>query len=115
MDLDDFSADEDLALLGLMRAVIQADGDYSNEERAEVIALRDEMGADRFDSAIAGARERFGTLAALKEHAKSIHREPVRSTIMRRLMAVAASDGVDESEEAPIRWLAHAWPDAKLS
>ncbi len=115
MDLDDFTPNEDLALLGLMRAVIQADGDYSNEERAEVAALREEMGAKRFEDAIGKAKERFGTLAALKEHVKSIDRVPVQSSILRKLMTVAAADGVAESEEAPIRWLAHAWPNARLS
>lgn len=115
MDLDSFTPDEDLALLGLLRAVIQADGEYTLEERAEVVALRDQMGAARFDRAIAQAKSQLTTLAELKAHAKTIERVDVQTTILRRLVSVAASDGVEQSEEAPIRWLAHAWPEARLN
>jgi len=114
MDLSDFSVDEDLALLGLMRAVVRADGEYSPAERSEMKKLREEMGASRFDVAVGIATERFTSLAALKEHAASIERVDAQSRILRRLVSVAASDGVTDDEEKPLRWLARAWPEASL-
>lgn len=114
MSLTDLSAEEDVALLGLMRAVVRADGEYSPAEQKEMEALRDEMGEARFSAAIEAAKARFTSLAALKEHAASIERVEAQTLIFRRLVSVVASDGVTDDEEEPLRWLARAWPRASL-
>ncbi len=115
MSLSDFTPDEDLALLGLMRAVVKADGDYSPEEQREIAALREEMGEDRFDTAIEAAKTRFESLKLLKEHAATITRKEAQTVILRKLVGLAVSDRVTEDEEKPLRWLARTWPEADLS
>ncbi len=114
MSLSDLSAEEDLVLLGLMRAVVRADGEYSAAEQKAMEALRDEMGQERFDAAVEAAKARFTSLASLKEHAASIERADAQSAIFNRLVSVAASDGVRDEEERPLRWLARTWPNASL-
>ena len=109
MNVSSLSKDETLALVGLLREIVQADDDYSESERAGVRALRDAIGGDRFDAAVLAARDRFTSRALLKEHAKTIVRPEARKLIHDELRKVAESDGVTESEAEPLRWLASWW------
>ena len=114
MSLSDLSPEEDTLLLGLMRSIVQADGDYSPQEKREIAALREEMGGARFDTAVAAAEARFADETPLKALAKTVTAVPTQTVILRRLMRVAAADGVTPGEEKPLRWLANAWPSAQV-
>lgn len=109
MRLSELNEDEELALLGLMREIVQADGDYSPGERRAVDELREELGPARFDKAILRAMDAFDSRAELKEHAKKITRPGARKAIFDALTSVAASDGVTSNEEKPLAWLASWW------
>lgn len=109
MRLSDLSENEELALLGLMREIVQADGEYTDAERRVVEAMRRELGEARFDKAILRAMDAFDSRAELKEHAKTITRPEARRAIYDALAKVASADGVDETEEAPLAWLASWW------
>ena len=109
MRLSELNEDEELALLGLMREIVQADGEYSPGERHAVDELRTELGTARFDKAILRAMDAFDSRAELKEHAKKITRPEARRAIYAALEKVAASDGVTESEAKPLAWLASWW------
>lgn len=111
MDIKDLTPDEDLVFMGLLREVIQADGEYSFEEREEVAALEEKMGSARFLTAM-NAAKKIESLAALKEHAKHITRVEAQRVIMDFLIHIAAVDGVDADEEKPLRWLASWWNHA---
>ncbi|MEM9190182.1 MAG: TerB family tellurite resistance protein [Myxococcota bacterium] len=109
MKLSDLNDHEDLALVGLLREVVQADGEFSDIEREEVAKIRAELGGDRFDDAVAGVKERFPSRAAFKEFLKTIERKEARHLIFETMVSVAASDGVDISEEKPLLWLTSWW------
>jgi uncharacterized tellurite resistance protein B-like protein len=109
MRIDELNDAEELALLGLMREIVQADGEYTPGERAAVDALRTELGVARFDKAILRAMDAFDSRAELKEHAKTITRPEARELIFETLKKVAAADGVGQTEEKPLAWLASWW------
>lgn len=114
MKLNELNADEQTLFLGLMREIVTADGEYSDEERAETGAIEAEMGADAFIAAMTRAKEEYHSRTDIMEAAKSISRVEAQKVIMDRLIHIASSDGVDDAEEKPLRWLAKAWPDAVL-
>jgi uncharacterized tellurite resistance protein B-like protein len=109
MKIDELTAGEALALLGLLREVVQADDVFSDAERASVAEIAAALGKARFDETAALAQRRFATRAALKEHAKTITRKEARVLIHATLVKVAESDGTAPPEEAPLRWLASWW------
>ncbi len=109
MEIDELTPDEELALVGLLREVIQADGEYTDMERAAVRIVRDGLGAARFDDAIGRAQARFRSRADLKDHARTIGRPEARKLIFDVLEHVARVDGVDQAEEKPLAWLASWW------
>lgn len=108
IDVDDFSPEEDTALLGLLREIVQADGEYSLEEVEEVEGVRQALGADRFENAIEEASA-FSSRAELKNFLRDISRPKAQQVIFDILTQVAASDGVSPEEEKPLRWLASWW------
>lgn len=109
MQVQDLNAAEDVALLGLLREVVQADGVFTDIEQAEVARIRDAIGETRFNAAIHVVQDRFASRGELKEYLKTIERPGARRVIYDILIEVAASDGVDPSEEAPLRWLKSWW------
>ncbi len=109
MELADLTADEATALVGLLREIVQADHDYSTAEEGAVQGIRTELGRERFDAAIDDVRERFPHRHDLKEHVKTISRPEARKLIYDRLFQVAEADGLDSSEEKPLKWLASWW------
>ena len=109
MDIGDLTDEERIALVSLLREVIQADDVYSDAERRGIRALRKEMGEAVFDDAVAEAADRFRSRADVKAHAKSITRPEARRLIYERLLEVADSDGLVPAEEKPLVWLASWW------
>jgi uncharacterized tellurite resistance protein B-like protein len=109
MEIRDLSPDEDVLLLGLLREVVQADGDYTDAERGQVHQLRDALGQERFERAVAEAQSRFASRAALKDAAKEITDQETRERIFEVLERAAASDGLNEREQKPLKWLASWW------
>ena len=109
MDIADLDDSEALALVGLMREVVQADGDYSPEEQGVVREIRDALGHERFDATIERAKQELPGRAEVKAHAKTIERQEARWAIWEQLVDIARSDGVDAEEEKPLVWLARWW------
>lgn len=114
MKLNELSADEQTLFLGLMREIVTADGEYSDEEKAEVSAIEAEMGSASFVTAMTRAKEEYHSRTTIMEAAKAVTRVEAKKVIMDRLIHMASSDGVDDAEEKPLRWLAKAWPDAVM-
>ena len=109
MGVDKLTQDETLVLVGLLREVIHADGVYSEEERAQVRALAETIGQDRFDEAIKEASTRFKSRDQLKAAAKAVERVEAHRTILDCLRKVAASDAIAPEEEKPLMWLDSWW------
>jgi hypothetical protein len=109
MELRELTPEEDAVLLGFMREIITADGQYSGPERAQVLALESALGKDRVGRAMADAQQRFPTRTDLKEAAKLVTRVEARQTIFAFLEKVAKSDILTGEEDQPLKWLASWW------
>ena len=109
MELRDLTPDEDAVLLGFMREIITADGEYSGPERAQVLALESALGKDRVGRAMADAKKRFPSRKELKDAAKLVTRPEARTAIFAFLEKVAKSDILTSEEDQPLKWLASWW------
>lgn len=109
MKLSELSSDEALVLVGFMRIIVRADGDFSDAEREHVHSVEAELGYDRFQKAMLDVRGHADQLDLLKTAAKAVTRPEARRTIYDRLEDIAASDDISSEEEKPLRWLASWW------
>ncbi len=109
MELSELTADERLALVGLLKAVIQADKTYSKEESIELRKVALKVGEELFNDTVMVARERFKSLAAIKAHAETIKRQPARELIMKTLYEMAVPDELSAEEKALLEWLGKQW------
>lgn len=113
MELSQLTSDETLVLVGLMRVVIQADGEFSNPEREHVALVRTALGTDRFTQAMLTATEQYPDNETLKNAAKAVTRVEARKAIHDVLVKIAASDTITAEEEKPLRWLESWWEIAR--
>ncbi|MBX7191648.1 MAG: TerB family tellurite resistance protein [Sandaracinaceae bacterium] len=109
MELSELTHDEVLVLVGFMRVVIQADGQFSNAEREHVALVRTALGTDRFTQAMLEATERFADNESLKRATKAISRPAARRAIHDVLVKIAASDTLTAEEDKPLRWIESWW------
>jgi tellurite resistance protein len=108
LKLDDLDANEAACLLGFLREVVQADGEYSVEEQAKMAEVRAAMGSSKFDTAVADAKA-FKSRVELQEAAKQVTRTAAQQLIVDTLIKVAAVDGIEEDETRPMKWLVKHW------
>jgi len=109
MSSSTLTADEATFLMGMLREVVQADGEYSAEEAEEVAKIKEDLGDEGFEAAVAAAKETFISRKALAEWAPKITRTEAQDAILDTLSAVAASDDIAPGEDEPIQWLSKAW------
>ncbi len=109
MELSQLTHDETLVLVGFMRVVIQADGEFSETEREHVALVRTALGTERFTNAMREASAAFPDNATLKDAAKAITRREAREAIHDVLVKVAASDTITKEEDKPLRWIESWW------
>lgn len=109
MSLSTLTAEEATVLLGMLREVVQADGEYSAEEAAEMAQIKEALGDERFEAAVEAARTTFTSRRVLAEWVPKVTRPEARDVILDTLSAVAASDDIAPGEDEPIQWLAKAW------
>lgn len=113
MELSLLTHDETLVLVGFMRVVIQADGEFSNPEREHVALVRTALGTDRFTQAMLEATKAFPDNDTLKRATKAVTRPEARSAIHDVLVKIAASDAITPEEEKPLRWIESWWELAR--
>ena len=109
MNLSELNHEETVVLLGFMRVIIQADGEFTESERVHVANVRDTLGLERFQTAMHEATQRFDTNDALKDATKAIARPEAREVIHALLVEVAEADSVTPEEEKPLRWIESWW------
>jgi uncharacterized tellurite resistance protein B-like protein len=106
----DLTDEERLALVGLLKVVIQADKLYGRLESVELKRLASQIGSDRFHEAVEQARVRFPSVDAIKEHAATIERPAARALIFEAVQGMALADQQLKPEELEVmRWLAELW------
>jgi len=109
MDLPDLNDDELLVLIGFLRAVMRADGTYSDQEKGYIASLSEQFGAERFRDAMNRAYDVYPDMDTLKEGAKTLGREPAKQLILDACVHASAVDGVAEAETLPLSWMARTW------
>ena len=110
MDLKDLTKDEQLALGGLVRLMIRADGVFSEEEEERVSAIGEELGGGALLwRIVSDSAQAFRTDADVRRAASEIKRQGARELILGVLTSVAVADTVTVSEQGLIDALRAAW------
>jgi hypothetical protein len=109
MKLSELNQDERLALMGLLKAVIRADKDFSAEEAEEVKNVKAALGADVWRYTLDLARQHIHSLEDVKRAADQVLRQPARELIFGTLHAVAVPGDIVPAEEKILTWLALSW------
>lgn len=109
LEMSELSHDEELALIGLLKAVIQVDKQLGFEESEELKRVAAMMGAARFHDRVMEAKELFFTLESIKDHAQKVTRQPARQLIFNLLLEMAKRDDLLTGEEDLLEWLAGLW------
>ena len=77
MNLNELNHEETVVLLGFMRVIIQADGEFTENERAHVASVRNALGQERFQTAMHEATQRFQANDALNVARRMKTRRPL--------------------------------------
>ena len=109
LEMSELSHDEELALIGLLKAVIQVDKQLGFEESEELKRVAAMMGVERFRGRVEEARGLFDTLDSIKDHAKKVTRQPARQLIFNLLLEMAKRDDLLTGEEDLLEWIASLW------
>ncbi len=109
MELSDLNQDEQLALTGLLEYVVLASGHVTEDEEAEIDAIVEALGEDKYRAAVEEVDRRFPDEDALKKFLATITRQEARELIYGSVMEAAMTDTVEGRESALLGWLADAW------
>jgi uncharacterized tellurite resistance protein B-like protein len=105
----DLNDDERLALVSLLRLVVQADKQYSREEDSRLAQISSEMGDDLYDGTVTEARAKLPTPEDVRRHAAKVVRPESRAFILGLLQGIAAADGEATEEKVEIEALLRLW------
>ncbi len=110
MKISALNENERLALLGLLKMVIQADRKVSPEEIEQLNKLAAEMGPDKWNASKQLAMDRFKDLNEIRAFAEvGVERQAARELIYELLKDMANADEQDPMEESVMRWIARVW------
>ncbi|MEC7523266.1 MAG: hypothetical protein VYE22_25525 [Myxococcota bacterium] len=97
-----------LALGGLVRLMLQADGKVTLRENAAVGDLAIRLGAELW-TALVRAEMELPNAERVRAHAATVARPEIRSLIRDALEELARADGMDDAERELLEWLDEAW------
>lgn len=110
MTLADLTAAERLALGGLVRVIIRADGSFSEEEESRIDTIGDELGGrEQLWRAISDSAQAFRDDPAIRAAALAVTRPEVRELILEVMAGVAAADSISPKEMSLIDALRKEW------
>jgi hypothetical protein len=109
MELKDLNGDERTALVGLVRAVVMADNQVSEDEIEEVEEIVDAFGEEAYQAALDGFEGRFPDEEAFRQFLVGITRQEARELIYGTVLQGAAADAIEGGESELLAWLADAW------
>jgi uncharacterized tellurite resistance protein B-like protein len=110
MNLSELNDDEKLALAALLARVALADGEVSEAEIEEVVALADEMEEEGFRTLFTYAQTKFtDDESAIELANSSVTRLPSRELILTILSDLANTDGANRSETLVIQKMRNRW------
>lgn len=109
MELHDLNTDERTALVGLVKAIIFADGHISDDEREEVAEIIEALGEEAYQKHMDAFEERFPDEPSFQKFLKTITRQEARELIYGTILDGAAADAIEGGESELLAWLASAW------
>ena len=110
MKLSQLTNDEQLALGGLLRLLVRADGEFSVAEEERIDAVGDELGGkDLLWKAISTSAQHFKNDQDIRRAGLGIERKEVRELVLSILESVAIADTMSASEEGIIVALKSHW------
>ena len=109
MNISELSAEERVALMGLLKLTVSADHEMSPGESNELLRIADEMGRPNFIEARKDAQDQFKSLDDIKAALAAVTRVEARNQIYRAALEVAKPDDIVEDEAFILRWVAETW------
>jgi uncharacterized tellurite resistance protein B-like protein len=109
LEIKDLSYEEEVVLVGLLKAIIRADHKLSGQEHEEVRRIASSMGQERFAERVGQAQQLFSQLSDIKSYATRITRQGARELIYALLYGLADADGFASEEETLLVWLGEVW------
>jgi hypothetical protein len=109
MELADLNEEEQIALAGLLEFVVLASGHVTPDEEAEIAAIIEALGEERYRAAVDEADKRFADEQALRAFLVKIDRQEAREIIYGTLIEAAMCDTVEGRENTLLAWLADQW------
>jgi hypothetical protein len=109
MELKDLNQDERTALVGLMKLIVMADGNVSEEELEEVEEIVDAFGEDNYQQTLDAFEKRFQDAKSFQAFLRTIGREEARDLIFATVLESADTEGIEGEEADLLDWLAKAW------
>jgi len=109
MELTDLDADERMALVALMKLIVMADGNVSEEEVEQVEAVVQAFGEEAYRSSMNEVDAKFPDEKSLKAFLAKTGRPEARELIYATILDTAISDAVEGHESELLNWLAKEW------
>jgi len=109
MELKDLNGDERTALVGLMREVVMADANLSDDELDEVADIVDAFGEEGYQAALDAFEARFSDEESFRGFLATITRQEARELIYGTVLQGAAADAIEGGESELLTWLADTW------
>jgi Tellurite resistance protein TerB len=109
MKLNDLDADETLALVALIKAIVLTDRNVSAEEAESLPPLIEEIGEDRYRRSYAVATDRLADDVSLKAFLGEIHRPEARQLIYATVLRLAQADELHPDEGHLLDWVYSTW------
>ena len=109
MELEDLNPDERIALVGLVREVVLADNQISEDEIDEVAEIVDAFGDEGYQASVEAFDTRFSDEESFRRFLATITRQEARELIYGTVLQGAAADAIEGGESELLSWLADVW------
>jgi len=109
LDIEDLNEDQRTALVGLLKAVVLADGTISDEEIDEVAEVVEALGEDEYQRHLDRFESKFSDLASFQKFLATIEGQDARELIFGTVLSGAAADAIEKGESDLLSWLAKTW------
>lgn len=109
IDIEDLNEDERTALVGLLKAVVLADSNISEEEIHEVDEVVEALGEEEYQRHLDRFESKFPDLPSFQRFLETIERQDARELIFGTVLNGAAADAIEKGESDLLAWLGKAW------
>lgn len=109
LDLEDLTEEQRMALVGLLKVVVLADGTISDEEVAEVAEVVDALGEEEYQRQLDRFEAEFPDQPSFQKFLETIQDQDARELIFGTILSGAAADAIEKGESELLGWLAKAW------